>query len=88
MAELPAEIRERLGLWERLPRPMAPLSERQCDSVVELREAFLCPPAPPEVRHLEGTGFESCPAVAGGGRAVEWPVMVAACLGFCRRWGW
>ncbi|KAL8186710.1 UNVERIFIED_CONTAM: Golgi transport complex subunit 3 [Gekko kuhli] len=49
MAELPAEIRERLGLWERPPRPLAPLSERQGDSVVELREAFLCPPAPPEL---------------------------------------
>uniref|UniRef100_A0ACB8F7W9 Golgi transport complex subunit 3 n=1 Tax=Sphaerodactylus townsendi TaxID=933632 RepID=A0ACB8F7W9_9SAUR len=49
MAELPVEIRERLSLWERLPRALAPLSQRQSDSVGELRNAFLCPPAPPEL---------------------------------------
>lgn len=49
MAELSGEARERLGLWERLPQPLAPLSERQRDSVLELREAFPCLPLPPEV---------------------------------------
>ncbi|XP_062832018.1 conserved oligomeric Golgi complex subunit 3 [Anolis carolinensis] len=52
MATLAGESREaweRLGLWERLPRPLAPLSERQLDSVAALREALPGLPAPPEL---------------------------------------
>uniref|UniRef100_A0A6J0UUR3 Conserved oligomeric Golgi complex subunit 3 n=1 Tax=Pogona vitticeps TaxID=103695 RepID=A0A6J0UUR3_9SAUR len=52
MADQPGEAREaweRLGLWERPLRPLAPLTERQQDSVLELREASPGLPAPPEL---------------------------------------
>ncbi|XP_062989259.1 conserved oligomeric Golgi complex subunit 3 [Elgaria multicarinata webbii] len=52
MAALPNEAREvwdRLGLWDRLLWPSAPLSERQRDSVLEVREASPGLPAPPEL---------------------------------------
>ncbi|XP_020664436.3 conserved oligomeric Golgi complex subunit 3 [Pogona vitticeps] len=52
MADQPGEAREaweRLGLWERPVRPLAPLTERQQDSVLELREASPGLPAPPEL---------------------------------------
>ncbi|XP_063160680.1 conserved oligomeric Golgi complex subunit 3 isoform X2 [Candoia aspera] len=40
---------ERLGWWERPVRPLAPLSERQQDSVLELRGASPGLPIPPEL---------------------------------------
>ncbi|KAH0624387.1 hypothetical protein JD844_031793 [Phrynosoma platyrhinos] len=50
MASLSGEAGERLALWERPLRPLAPLTERQRDSVAELREEALpCLPAPPEL---------------------------------------
>ncbi|XP_034993262.2 conserved oligomeric Golgi complex subunit 3 [Zootoca vivipara] len=48
-AELPSEARERLSLWERPLRPLAPLTERQQESVLELREALPCLPTPAEL---------------------------------------
>ncbi|XP_033004354.1 conserved oligomeric Golgi complex subunit 3 isoform X1 [Lacerta agilis] len=48
-AELPSEARERLSLWERPLRPLAPLTERQQESVLQLREALPCLPAPAEL---------------------------------------
>ncbi|XP_042313287.1 conserved oligomeric Golgi complex subunit 3 isoform X2 [Sceloporus undulatus] len=49
MAALSGEAGERLALWEHPALPLAPLSERQRDSVAELREALPCLPAPPEL---------------------------------------
>uniref|UniRef100_A0A674I1J5 Conserved oligomeric Golgi complex subunit 3 n=1 Tax=Terrapene triunguis TaxID=2587831 RepID=A0A674I1J5_9SAUR len=42
-------IRDRLGLWDRGPRPMAPLTDRQTDSVLELKAAAENPPVPAEL---------------------------------------
>lgn len=44
-----AAAAERLSWWERPERPLAPLSERQRDSVLELRGASPGLPLPPEV---------------------------------------
>uniref|UniRef100_A0A8D0L9W8 Conserved oligomeric Golgi complex subunit 3 n=1 Tax=Sphenodon punctatus TaxID=8508 RepID=A0A8D0L9W8_SPHPU len=67
---------DRLGLWDRKPRPAAPLTERQSDSVLELREAVQSPPVPsehaPQLMHCMGStqmrdylsGFEEqCSAI-------------------------
>uniref|UniRef100_A0A8D0L9C2 Conserved oligomeric Golgi complex subunit 3 n=1 Tax=Sphenodon punctatus TaxID=8508 RepID=A0A8D0L9C2_SPHPU len=51
---------DRLGLWDRKPRPAAPLTERQSDSVLELREAVQSPPVPSEVR---GDSWETAVAI-------------------------
>lgn len=53
MAEPPdpveREARERLSLWEHRPEPRAPLTERQSDSVLELRSAAESLPVPSEL---------------------------------------
>ncbi|XP_032646272.1 conserved oligomeric Golgi complex subunit 3 isoform X2 [Chelonoidis abingdonii] len=54
MAEPPPElgdreIRDKLGLWDRRPRPLAPLTDRQTDSVLELKAAAENPPVPAEL---------------------------------------
>ncbi|XP_069496876.1 conserved oligomeric Golgi complex subunit 3 [Ambystoma mexicanum] len=50
MAEPPEPgERERLSLWERRPQPHAPLTERQSDSVLELRTAAESLPVPSEL---------------------------------------
>uniref|UniRef100_A0A663FFP9 Component of oligomeric golgi complex 3 n=1 Tax=Aquila chrysaetos chrysaetos TaxID=223781 RepID=A0A663FFP9_AQUCH len=55
MAEPPAsepsgrEVRDRLCLWDRRPRPAAPLSDRQTDSVLELKAAAENLPVPAEL---------------------------------------
>ncbi|XP_061490712.1 conserved oligomeric Golgi complex subunit 3 [Rhineura floridana] len=61
MAELSSETRERLSLWERPLRPLAPLTERQQDSVLELRDALPCLPAPAElpIEDLSSLGQQS-----------------------------
>ncbi|CAM2096114.1 conserved oligomeric Golgi complex subunit 3 isoform X1 [Lepidochelys kempii] len=43
------EIRDKLGLWDRRPRPTAPLTDRQTDSVLELKAAAENPPVPAEL---------------------------------------
>lgn len=44
------EVRDRLCLWDRRPQPAAPLSDRQTDSVLELKAAAENLPVPAEVR--------------------------------------
>lgn len=44
------EARERLALWDRRSEPLAPLTERQTDSVLELKAATEELPIPAEVR--------------------------------------
>uniref|UniRef100_A0A8C2U8J1 Conserved oligomeric Golgi complex subunit 3 n=1 Tax=Coturnix japonica TaxID=93934 RepID=A0A8C2U8J1_COTJA len=43
------ESRDRLSLWDRRPHPAAPLSDRQTDSVLELKAAAENLPVPPEL---------------------------------------
>uniref|UniRef100_A0A8D0FWQ7 Uncharacterized protein n=1 Tax=Strix occidentalis caurina TaxID=311401 RepID=A0A8D0FWQ7_STROC len=43
------EVRDRLSLWDRRPQPAAPLSDRQTDSVLELKAAAENLPVPPEL---------------------------------------
>ncbi|OXB57970.1 hypothetical protein ASZ78_004292 [Callipepla squamata] len=43
------EQRDRLSLWDRRPHPAAPLSDRQTDSVLELKAAAENLPVPPEL---------------------------------------
>ncbi|XP_063190763.1 conserved oligomeric Golgi complex subunit 3 isoform X2 [Chroicocephalus ridibundus] len=43
------EVRDRLSLWDRRPLPAAPLSDRQTDSVLELKAAAENLPVPPEL---------------------------------------
>jgi len=50
------ESRDRLNLWDRRPHPAAPLSDRQTDSVLELKAAAENLPVPPEVRRRRGLG--------------------------------
>ncbi|XP_053937399.1 conserved oligomeric Golgi complex subunit 3 isoform X2 [Cuculus canorus] len=45
----PAELRDRLSLWDRRQQPAAPLSDRQTDSVLELKAAAENLPVPPEL---------------------------------------
>lgn len=52
----PRMAAERLSWWERPERPLAPLSERQRDSVLELRGASPGLPLPPEVGRLVPRG--------------------------------
>lgn len=59
------ELRDRLSLWDRRPQPAAPLSDRQTDSVLELKAAAENLPVPPEVRRRR------CPGRREGGRAGE-----------------
>lgn len=75
MAEPPPElgdreIRDKLGLWDRRPRPTAPLTDRQTDSVLELKAAAENPPVPAEVSG-EGPGRETVAAEAVGGRLAD-----------------
>lgn len=44
------ETREKLSLWDRRTDPMAPLTERQMDSVLDIRTAAETLPVPSEVR--------------------------------------
>ncbi|KAM6418894.1 conserved oligomeric Golgi complex subunit 3 isoform 2-T2 [Pluvialis apricaria] len=43
------EVRDRLSLWDRRPQPAAPLSDRQTDSVLEMKAAAENLPVPPEL---------------------------------------
>lgn len=43
------ETREKLSLWDRRTDPMAPLTERQTDSIMEIRAAAETLPIPSEV---------------------------------------
>ncbi|KAJ7426583.1 component of oligomeric golgi complex 3 [Willisornis vidua] len=43
------DVRDRLSLWDRRPQPTAPLSDRQTDSVLELKAAAENLPVPPEL---------------------------------------
>lgn len=51
------DSRERLALWDRRPDTTAPLTDRQVDSVLELKAAAENLPVPPEVRRPMGTGW-------------------------------
>lgn len=43
------ETREKLALWDRSSEPMAPLTDKQMDSVLEIRSAAETLPIPAEV---------------------------------------
>lgn len=43
------ETREKLSLWDRRPDAMAPLTDKQTDSVLEIRAAAEMPAIPSEV---------------------------------------
>lgn len=43
------ETREKLSLWDRRTDPMAPLTEKQTDSILEIRSAAETLPIPSEV---------------------------------------
>lgn len=60
------DVRDRLSLWDRRPQPTAPLSDRQTDSVLELKAAAENLPVPAEVRRRR------CPARRGGRRGRGW----------------
>lgn len=80
---LPAEpaaerdSREKLALWDRRPDTKAPLTDRQTDSVLELKAAAENLPVPAEVRRRAGPGLRRrrggsagmCPARADLGLA-------------------
>ncbi|KAK4831390.1 hypothetical protein QYF61_017521, partial [Mycteria americana] len=71
------EVRDRLSLWDRRPQPAAPLSDRQTDSVLELKAAAENLPVPPEVRRQRCLGGRE-----GGGEAprchvARWPGVAA-----------
>lgn len=74
MAEAAAErdAREKLSLWDGRPDSMAPLTDRQTDSVLELKAAVENLPVPAEVRRGRGLRPASCP-VRGSGRSSEPP---------------
>lgn len=48
------DAREKLSLWDRRPDSMAPLTDRQTDSVLELKAAVENLPVPAEVRRGRG----------------------------------
>lgn len=52
-----SDARERLALWDRRPDTTAPLTDRQTDSVLELKAAAENLPVPAEVRCRAGTGL-------------------------------
>ncbi|KAL2310860.1 hypothetical protein Nmel_002538 [Mimus melanotis] len=47
------DVRDRLSLWDRRPQPTAPLSDRQTDSVLELKAAAENLPVPAEQLPIE-----------------------------------
>lgn len=89
---LPAEpaaerdSREKLALWDRRPDTKAPLTDRQTDSVLELKAAAENLPVPAEVRRRAGPGLrrrrEAVPGCAPRGRtlALRTPVSVPCLL--------
>lgn len=52
-----SDARERLALWDRRPDTTAPLTDRQTDSVLELKAAAENLPVPAEVRCRAGAGL-------------------------------
>lgn len=52
-----SDARERLALWDRRPDTTAPLTDRQTDSVLELKAAAENLPVPAEVRGRTGPGL-------------------------------
>lgn len=62
------DAREKLSLWDRRPDSIAPLTDRQTDSVLELKAAVENLPVPAEVRRGRGLLPASCP-VRGSGQS-------------------
>lgn len=62
------DAREKLSLWDRRPDSLAPLTDRQTDSVLELKAAVENLPVPAEVRRGRGLRPASCP-VRGSGQS-------------------
>lgn len=54
------DAREKLSLWDRRPDSIAPLTDRQTDSVLELKAAVENLPVPAEVRRGRGLLPASC----------------------------
>lgn len=64
------DAREKLSLWDRRPDSMAPLTDRQTDSVLELKAAVEDLPVPAEVRRGRGQRPSARPSCAG-----IWPAL-------------
>lgn len=60
------DAREKLSLWDRRPDSMAPLTDRQTDSVLELKAAVEDLPVPAEVRRGRGQRPSARPVRASG----------------------
>lgn len=60
------DAREKLSLWDRRPDSMAPLTDRQTDSVLELKAALENLPVPAEVRRARELRPASCPVRGSG----------------------